>query len=1087
MNRLCKGLLKGAGFLIVMVISVTAYAQRPEVKSVNKVVAGTGEILSINGSSFGTDATKLSVYFGAAKANVQSTTNQLLEVAVPPGTTYNTISVTNTTAGLTGYSKDLFLLSFGGAHPFDPAKLQAQVDFAAETGLYDLCSGDFDNDGKVDIAAANDGSSNSVSIMRNTSSGTGNINFSKLAISVSARTLQVQSGDLDGDGKLDLVFTEGTGALGDRLFVLRNTSAGPGSFTFTQQIITLTDHKNTEIRIADLDLDGKPELIVSDRGSGYISILKNTSAGSISFAAPQYIEITVPGSPVHKAATTDALDVADLNGDSFPEIVTSQFLTSSSNLYIIPNTSTLGNMAFGTILKFTAIGTVKRAKIGDLDGDGKPDIALTQLLGNAIAIFRNTSTGSTITLASPVTLTTEINPWGLDFSDLDGDGKADIVISHIKAKKLTILNNESTPGSFSFVRQPKDITYVTRHVKVGDLDGDGKPDIGLASIDDATFGPSSMVSILRNSTCISPVIQPNQPTLRLCDSALPYTLRTNVSRGAYYQWLKDGVPISCGVNLNTFNVTTVTGSGKYTVKILAEGATCATAGNCAIESPQIDVIIGTGTVGNPNPTSNGPVCLGSTLKLSIGTDVGATEYRWTGPDGYTGTGLNPPDVTNFQIENAGRYYVDVVLGTCIALQASVLVEAIDVPSFQITPGSKVLCQGDPALLLSVVPSPATFTYQWLRSGTPVGTGPTYSVTSVPASAGNYTVKASYSGCSTVETAPVTISIATKPVASFTAPTTACAGQQISFTNTSTVDNSVTATHAWNFGDGNTSTDTSPNHIFANSGTFNVTLNVSYDGACTSSAAASVNVTPAPPVAITNPQNDYTICPGESLTLEVLGTFTSYQWSTGATSSSISVSSGGNYSVNVTATNGCLLTALKEVNGLPAPGVLVSAIPDQIDEGQTSQLQAEGLQNYTWEPAETLNDPTSASPVATPLATTTYTVRGTDTNGCEGTSSIQVTVRGEAIVKKLTPGNLISPDIIDSKNDTWVVGDIQNYPQCGVVIYDDKGVKVFEAKPYNNDWAGTFHGKRLPDGVYFYIIRCDGEESTPRSGSITLMR
>jgi gliding motility-associated-like protein len=65
--------------------------------------------------------------------------------------------------------------------------------------------------------------------------------------------------------------------------------------------------------------------------------------------------------------------------------------------------------------------------------------------------------------------------------------------------------------------------------------------------------------------------------------------------------------------------------------------------------------------------------------------------------------------------------------------------------------------------------------------------------------------------------------------------------------------------------------------------------------------------------------------------------------------------------------------------------------------------------------------------------------------------------------------------------------IEEFSQCGVSIYDDKGVKVYESKPYNNDWDGTFKGKKLPDGVYYYIIRCDGEEGKPRTGSITVLR
>ena len=100
----------------------------------------------------------------------------------------------------------------------------------------------------------------------------------------------------------------------------------------------------------------------------------------------------------------------------------------------------------------------------------------------------------------------------------------------------------------------------------------------------------------------------------------------------------------------------------------------------------------------------------------------------------------------------------------------------------------------------------------------------------------------------------------------------------------------------------------------------------------------------------------------------------------------------------------------------------------------------------------------------------------------------MSVIGEAIVGKLGPSIFFSPNG-DTKNDLWTVDKIEQFPQCSITIYDDKGVKVFEGKPYLNNWDGTFKGggKPMPDGVYQYIIRCDGEENKPRKGSITLLR
>jgi gliding motility-associated-like protein len=175
-----------------------------------------------------------------------------------------------------------------------------------------------------------------------------------------------------------------------------------------------------------------------------------------------------------------------------------------------------------------------------------------------------------------------------------------------------------------------------------------------------------------------------------------------------------------------------------------------------------------------------------------------------------------------------------------------------------------------------------------------------------------------------------------------------------------------------------------------------------------------------------------------------------------------------------------------VEELPAPEVTTSATPPSISVGETSQLNASGLINYEWEPAPTLTDPTIANPIASPTETTVYTVWGDGGNGCAGTGTVEVNVKGEAIINRLRPVNFFSPNG-DAINNFWTIENILTASECLVRVFDDKGIKVFEAKPYLNDWDGTFNGRTLPDGVYFYIIRCDGEENNPKTGSITLLR
>jgi len=1055
-----------------------AHAQRPVVKVVSKSNGSSSEVVTLKGTSFGTDATKLAVFFGATKATIKSITDQVLEVNVPAGTTYDNISVTNTASGLGSGSREEFLLSFGGDPGFSSANLQGQTDFATENGLYDLCMSDLDGDGRVDIATANN-KSNSISILKNTSGGAGSISFTATPLVVGVHTLHVKCGDLNGDGKPDLVLSEdvGTTNVNGRLFIFQNKSTGPGNFTFASATpLTFTGSKPVRIEIADLDLDGKPEIIFTDQAVNKVRVLSNQSTLATISMSTTPVEIAVTD-----AATTDGLSVQDLNGDYLPDIVTSQFQTTTSNLFVIQNNSTPGNFQFTNLPKIAVSGSVKRIRVGDLDGDKKPDIAVTQLIGSSISVFVNNSTSSTISFGNAVPIATDAFPWGIEFGDVDGDRKTDVVVASVKStnKSLTILNNQSSPGVLQYTRTVIPTTYINKHINIGDLDGDGKPDIAFTSVDDDNLGViASKVSIFRNSACMVPVIDPAGP-LTIC-AGFPLQLKATVSNGVTYDWKQTGTT----VKNNSDSFLDITASGDYTVTANAEGGTCSKVSNTVSIT-----VNAAASVGMVNPSNNGPVCIGSTLNLFVTNDV-ADGYKWTGPAGYTSTGATPAAVNNMTLDNAGTYYVDVISGGCIARRESTVVQAITIPDFVVqATGPTTTCT--PPVTLSVIPAPSTFTYQWFeKTAGAIGgaTGNTY----LANASGEYSVKASFSGCGTTQTSTVKIVVATLPAPNFQMPATACMGQNVTFTDQSVTDPAATPTFSWSFGDGNTATDQNPVHKYASAGVFNVKLTVSYSGACSVvSSSQAITLQSAPLAQITNPSNAYTFCDGDKLTLEVLGSFTSYHWSTGETTSSIVVTKAGNYTVQVT-TTGCTLDADRTVD-VSTPSVTITADPAEINEGQTSQLTATGLNDYTWTPAETLSNPSIANPVASPVVTTTYTVTGKDNTGCTGTATFEVSVKGEPIVNKLTPSVFFSPDGKGKpESEVWLVstksgGTLLDYPQCGVAIYDDKGIKVYEAKPYNGDWDGTFHGSKLPDGVYYFVIRCDGEESKPKTGSITLLR
>src|SRR5690606_2793286 len=164
-----------------------------------------------------------------------------------------------------------------------------------------------------DVAVTNE-NSGFMMIYPNNSTGPGTISFgTKYAFNTFSRTVHIKCGDLNGDGKPEIVATEG--GTGDKVFILRNNSSGPGNFSFSLQSISLTGARLKQIEIADLDLNGKPDIILSSQATNSLRILPNQSTlAAISFG-PQII-FTIAG-----ATNTDGLAVEDLNGDHLPEII----------------------------------------------------------------------------------------------------------------------------------------------------------------------------------------------------------------------------------------------------------------------------------------------------------------------------------------------------------------------------------------------------------------------------------------------------------------------------------------------------------------------------------------------------------------------------------------------------------------------------------------------------------------------------------------------------------------------------------------------------------------------------------------------
>ena len=122
-------------FVLSILVAVKGVSQKPTITSVDKIAAAYSDILTIKGTEFGTEASRLKVNFGPVTGTIKSVSNQLLEVSVPAGATFENFSVVNTVSGLAGYSTSPFLLSFGGTQNLAAASFATEYQKAADIGL----------------------------------------------------------------------------------------------------------------------------------------------------------------------------------------------------------------------------------------------------------------------------------------------------------------------------------------------------------------------------------------------------------------------------------------------------------------------------------------------------------------------------------------------------------------------------------------------------------------------------------------------------------------------------------------------------------------------------------------------------------------------------------------------------------------------------------------------------------------------------------------------------------------------------------------------------------------------------------------
>lgn len=364
-------------------------------------------------------------------------------------------------------------------------------------GLVSHVVADFDGDGNLDIAAAEDGQR--VDVLLGTGTGT----FAPPSTYLNSGHQsgsgggQIAAAQLSDQGHIDLVVTTG---FGTTLGILRGN--GDGTFQ-SPQLYPLPQYDDEPIMIADVNRDGHSDIVIGTaegafENTNYLTVLLNDGSGNFGTPPPLFPVKSVPGNePATNAigikladlARSGKLDAVVTDWDTpiepvangqFPEppaIDTTNFTVDThGTISVLPGN---GDGTFQAPQQYFVGGRPIAVETADLTGDGKIDLVVVDAFDNQLSILKGNGDR---TYQAAIMIPVGTNPTSLVLGDFDGDGKPDIAVTNLADNTVAVLINQSTAGTISF-KAPVNYNVGTypSGIVAADLNHDGRLDLATVN------------------------------------------------------------------------------------------------------------------------------------------------------------------------------------------------------------------------------------------------------------------------------------------------------------------------------------------------------------------------------------------------------------------------------------------------------------------------------------------------------------------------------------------------------------------------------------------------------------------------------